>query len=324
MSRLRAALLGVLVLVLGALFVVARLCGLGGTHPGPVPTPGPSHGPSPGPSPTTAPTSPAAGPSVAPPSPTPAGALFRIGTLNWRGASHYLKDPHRGERPYDVRVPNMIDKIDDSRVSIVGFQEFEPRQERAFLRATKGHWGLVTGTSETGRRDTRDAVAYRTDVWRVDKVRTLSIVYAGRHRVRIPLARFTGLAGTPAHGHAVWVLNTHNPASVRFIGGTAVSRAYDVALEAAALRRLASRKPHTGVLFTGDMNSKTAFRDLFLGLAGPGWTTADPADEPDLIDWIMGGPGVGFAGTTVDWSTKDHARRYTDHPFVHTAVTALP
>lgn len=218
----------------------------------------------------------------------------------------------------------MIAKIANSGISIAGFQEFETRQARAFLRATGHRWGLARGTSETGAPDTRDAIAYRTDMWRLDRIRTLSIVYAGGHRVRIPLARFTARPGSPAHGHSVWVLNTHNPASVRFIGGTATSRAYDVAVEAAALRRLARDQPRTGVLFTGDMNSKTAFRDLFLRLAGPGWKSANPPRATRVIDWIMGGPGVRFSGTVIDWSTKDGARRYTDHPFVHTDVVSLP
>jgi hypothetical protein len=33
---------------------------------------------------------------------------FRIATLNWRGASHYNKNTHPGERPYSAPVPNMV------------------------------------------------------------------------------------------------------------------------------------------------------------------------------------------------------------------------
>ena len=63
---------------------------------------------------------------------------FGIGTLNWRGASHYTKNPHPGERPYGERVPNMVSKIGASGASIIGFQEFEPPQAQAFLDATDG------------------------------------------------------------------------------------------------------------------------------------------------------------------------------------------
>jgi hypothetical protein len=313
--RLRVLAVAVVVAALAVAFLVARLSGLqNGSQPVRTPTPTPA--------PSTSPT-PSASPSPTP-RPSPRPGLFGIGTLNWRGASHYLKDPHPAERPYTVRIPFMIAKIERSGISIAGFQEFEARQARAFLRATGHRWALARGSSETGAPDTRDAIAYRTDLWRLDRIRTLSIVYAGGHRVRIPLARFTARPGSPARGHSIWVLNTHNPASVRFIGGTAISRAYDVAVEAAALRRLARDQPHTGVLFTGDMNSKAAFRDLFLRLAGPGWKSADPLRAARVIDWIMGGPGVRFSGTTIDWSTKDGARRYTDHPFVHTDVVSLP
>ena len=65
-----------------------------------------------------------------------AGGSFGIGTLNWRGASHYKKNPHPGERPYSERVPNMVTKIGASGASIIGFQEFEPPQAEAFLEPT--------------------------------------------------------------------------------------------------------------------------------------------------------------------------------------------
>jgi len=91
-----------------------------------------------------------------------------------------------------------------------------------------------------------------------------------------------------------------------------------VRAEATALGELQAPDPSTPLFLTGDMNDRARFKELFLGLAGVGWSAANPTDEQ--IDWIMGGPGVTFSGTVVDKSTNDNAHSYTDHPFVHTGV----
>ena len=82
-----------------------------------------------------------------------------------------------------------------------------------------------------------------------------------------------------------------------------------------AFGRLQAAEPSTPLFLAGDMNDKARFKRLFLSLAGPGWSAANPSDKQ--IDWIMGGPGVSFSGAVVDQSTNDRAHRYTDHPFVH-------
>ena len=124
--------------------------------------------------------------------------------------------------------------------------------------------------------------------------------------------RFTSTGGLGS----VWVLNTHNPANA--VGGTDAMRDAAVRAEAQALRQLQAAEPSTPLFLTGDMNDRARFKRLFLSLAGPGWSAANPSDEQ--IDWIMGGPGVSFSGTVVDQSTNDKAHNYTDHPFVHTTA----
>ena len=316
-----AAIVGTLVVVLalGAVLLVSR----SGYRGSPRPTATPQSAPAT----PTAPTTAATGPGQTLPSDLPtlpprprATFTFRIGTLNWRGSSHYHHDPHPGERPYYARAPHMIAKVRASGISVAGFQEFEGPQAAYFLNHTRGAWQIVPGRRNGGKRvDTRDAIAYRTADWRFLGVRYVDIAYAGRSHVQIPLAH---LGST--HGNwSIWVLNTHNPVSGHGIGGTVSRRADDVRIEALALRSLARRSPATGVFFTGDMNSKTAFRDLFLAIAGKGWKTAEP-NATGMIDWIMGGPGTEFGATVIDRSTRDNAVRYTDHPFVHTTVTRSP
>jgi endonuclease/exonuclease/phosphatase family metal-dependent hydrolase len=238
------------------------------------------------------------------------GGDFGIGTLNWRGASHYKKNPHPGEQPYSTRVPNMVAKINASGASIIGFQEFEPPQAQAFLDATHGQWALARGRVH-GHADARDAIAYQPSAWTVAETRYVQINYGGTPE-DIPLVRFSSTTGIGD----VWVLNTHNPADV--VNGSNALRDSAVRAEAKALRQQQASDPATPLFLTGDMNDKARFKQLFLSLA-PGWSTANPTAKQ--IDWIMGSPGVTFTGTVVDRSTNDNAHAYTDHPFVHTTAT---
>lgn len=237
------------------------------------------------------------------------GGTFGIGTLNWRGASHYKKNPHPGERPYSERVPNMVTKIGASGASIIGFQEFEPPQAEAFLEATGGAWEIVAG-KRRGHSSTADAIAYQPSAWKVDEVRYVSIRYGGP-MIQVPLVRLTSTSGLGS----IWVLNTHNPANA--VGGSDAMRDDAVRAEAEALGKLQAVEPSTPLFLTGDMNDRARFKRLFLSLAS-GWSAANPSDQQ--IDWIMGSPDVTFSGTVVDQSTNDRAHKYTDHPFVHTSA----
>jgi hypothetical protein len=238
------------------------------------------------------------------------GGAFGLGTLNWRGASHYKNNPHPGERPYGERMPNMVTKIGASGASIIGFQEFEPPQAQAFLKATNGAWAIVKGKNGRGKSSTANAIAYQPSAWKVDEVRYVSIRYGGP-MIQIPMARFTSTSGLGS----IWVLNTHNPAGA--VGGTIAMRAAAVRAEASALQQLQDAEPNTPLFLTGDMNDQARFKRLFLSLV-PGWSSANPSDKQ--IDWIMGSPAITFSGTVVDQSTNDKAHQYTDHPFVHTSV----
>ena len=297
-----------------------------------------------------------------------AGGLIdsvRIGTLNWRGASHYSRNPHPGERPALERLPNMIEAIDAAGTSVVGFQEFEPVQAQGFLEATDGNWKLVPGRVR-GHPDTRNAIAYQPSAWTVLETRYVTISYGG-NPVDIPLVKLgaiTPAAGSPSamaasesttepshepstepsHDPAdrpshdpvdrpthepadistagatapasLWVLNTHNPADA--VGGSSAMQDAAVRAQAAALNRAATEDPKVPLLFVGDMNDRGRFKEQFTAAAQAGWSAANPSDEQ--IDWILGSPSVTFTDTVVDTSTNDGARRYTDHPFIHTTA----
>ncbi|MBZ5735352.1 transglycosylase SLT domain-containing protein [Nocardioides sp. TRM66260-LWL] len=241
---------------------------------------------------------------------TSTGGMFGIGTLNWRGASHYESNPHPGERPYRVRVPNMVAKVGASGASIIGFQEFEPPQAADFLNATHGAWAIVKGRAH-GKPATANSIAYQPGVWTVAEVRYVTIKYGGP-TVQIPLVRFTSTKGIGS----IWVLNTHNPADV--VNGSDAMRDDAVRAEANTLRQLQASEPTTPLFLTGDMNDKARFKNLFLTTAGSGWSSANT--DGNQIDRIMGSAAVTFSGTVVDQSTNDNAHDYTDHPFVYTGA----
>jgi murein DD-endopeptidase MepM/ murein hydrolase activator NlpD len=247
----------------------------------------------------------------------PSTGGFGIGTLNWRGASHFTTNPYPSERHYSVRVPNMVEKITGSGASIIGFQEFEQPQADAFLKATGGTWDLVLGRRR-GTPSSADALAYQPGAWRVDEIRYVTIRYGGALS-DVPLVRFTSTSGLGS----IWVLNTHNPANS--IGGTDAGRDDAVRAQAKALREIQAAEPGVPVFFVGDMNDRERFRSTFLAQIGPGWTAANPTSQQ--VDWVLAGPGVTFTGVVVDRTTNDGARNYTDHPYVHATAqlaTATP
>ena len=204
------------------------------------------------------------------------GGSFGIGTLNWRGASHYEKNPHPGERPYGERVPNMVTKIGGSGASIIGFQEFEPPQAQAFLEATNGAWAIVKGKNGRGKAAAANAIAYQPSAWKVDEVRYVSIRYGGP-MIQVPLVRFTSMSGLGS----IWVLNTHNPAGA--VGGSDAMRDAAVRAQARELQQLQGAEPSTPMFLTGDMNDRAGFSRLFLSLAS-GWSSANPRDKQIDLD----------------------------------------
>lgn len=201
----------------------------------------------------------------------------------------------------------MVDKINDSGASLIGFQELQRPQAKAFLQATEGQWKIVAGRAR-GREAPVNSIAYLPRLWRPTQVRYVPIEYS-TWVTELPLVRFASRRGLGP----IWVLNTHNPADV--VGGSNALRDAAVRAEAKALRRVRASEPKAAVFFTGDMNDRARFKRRFAAKVGDRWSAANPTD--DEIDWVMGGPGVTFTDVVVDQSTDDDGYRYSDHPFIH-------
>lgn len=230
-----------------------------------------------------------------------------VGTLEWRGASKDTTHPLPGQSPYATRVPAMIDAINGSGATIVGFQQFEGPQARLFSQRVHGHWALLN-SKKNGASSTDNAIAYQPKLWTPVATKYVTI-QDGSVSVGSPLVKFTS---TGAGAASVWVLNLNNPTRPRQAAAT-------VTAEAKAAKTIAATQLGVGVVVLGDANNQGTFKTTFIAQAGTGWTAANPTNS--VVDWILGSPGVTFSSTVVDQATNDGARQFTDQPYLYTGIT---
>ena len=133
-------------------------------------------------------------------------ATVTVGTLEWRGASKDRTDPLPGQSPYAARVPTMIDALNGSGATIVGFQEFEAPQARLFTKQVHHRWALVTSRGN-GVPSTDAAIAYQPQLWTPAVTRYVT-AKDGSASVGLPLVKFTS---TGTASESLWVLNLNNP-----------------------------------------------------------------------------------------------------------------
>jgi len=243
---------------------------------------------------------------------------FRVASFNVLGASH---TGPRGNKPAwrhartAPRVRTQVGLLDSEGVSVVGMQEFEPKQVRAFQRRTGGRWSEFPGLA--GGRAGANSIAWRTDTWTAVETHTIGIPYFGGQRWPMPYVRLRH-AQT---GAEVWFVNVHNPASTPRWGNNARWRALATRLELALVRRLRADGP---VVMTGDFNEKAVVlcRVLGSGLMQPaGGTGTCAPPRGSSVDWIFGTNEVEFS--QVAWRRTAAVRSSSDHPLV-VATAVVP
>lgn len=235
--------------------------------------------------------------------PVPAGEGVLVASYNVLGASHTTGGPgsRRGFQTWDKRLPRVVDLVNQTGVTLVGFQEMQREQHDAFLAQAPG-WATwhPSGT-------TVNAVAWRTDTWTMVAHRSLMVPYFNSDQP-MPLVQLQHESGVK-----VWVLNVHNPADTH--GPAQAKRDEAVRREIAALDAL-----NAPALWMGDMNDTTGFYCPATAAgftpAAPGGSTSPCRVPPDTrIDWIVGTPEVEFSGWTL---VRDEAA--SDHPMAVTAI----
>jgi endonuclease/exonuclease/phosphatase family metal-dependent hydrolase len=200
--------------------------------------------------------------------------------------------------------------LNHHRADVVGFQELQRRQARAFERRTHGAFALWSGS-----RDTENSIAWRKSAFAFVAGTTQAIPYFGGRTRQMPVV----LLRSKVSGQEIYFVNVHNPAHRRSAHWRKVAMAREVAL----VRQL--RTHGAPVLVTGDLNERdrafcrlTATGDLHTPAGG---SHDDGACRPPAygpVDWVFGSPGVDYSSFTVDRATR--LRRISDHPMVVTRV----
>jgi endonuclease/exonuclease/phosphatase family metal-dependent hydrolase len=297
---------GFVLIVIAAVWTV--LSGGPSDRGGAQPTPSGSPLPTPSvqsPSPTPAP--------VPAPSASPSPDSFVLATFNTLGSSHTSRSgklPELGSGAQ--RTPGMIGYLSRHHVDVVGLQEFQGPQFRAFKRLAGSTYGVWSASD-----DTENAIAWRRDRWELVSGRTFAVPYFGGHVRHMPIVRLRDRTT----GRVVVFVNVHNPADTRQFHAQGAFRSAAVAREAALLRRLV-RQGHP-VFLTGDLNDS---HSVFCGLTRRGLMVSasggrtspcrPPADSG--IDWIFGRGGFTFTDYTRD--RRPRIDGTSDHPIVTTRV----
>lgn len=250
---------------------------------------------------------PASDPAAAVTAQRPRSDVFQIATFNVLGGSH------RAARSGTARMNGAVSYLNKHRVSLVGLQEFEPKQYAAFKRKTGTRWGVVGAPSRSGKSvDRRNAVAFRKSRFRLVRASHLAIPYFHGKRVNIPVVKLRSLT----NGKTFTIVNTHNPADTH--GRAQRHRNEATRRQVALVKRL--RSQGATVFVTGDMNEKQRYfcamtRSGQMKSASGGSTGRRcRAPKANGIDWIFGSRNVKFSRWTSDKTTR--SRGVSDHPIV--------
>ncbi len=203
-------------------------------------------------------------------------------------------------------------------VDVVGFQEFQLDQARAFLRIRGGAYDVYPGTS-MGGKGAQNSIAWRTDMWEKMHAYTVAIPYFNGNTMPMPVV----LLRHRATGQPAFFTNFHNPASTRRHPNSDGARRRALLREVALVNRLWRSTDHP-VFLTGDLNEKAEAFCALVGrtplIAANGGSASGRCrpPRPINIDWIFGAGGVSFSNYRADRSPL--VRRTTDHPMIVSRV----
>jgi len=248
---------------------------------------------------------------------------FRVSSFNVLGAMHTSSkgSAHPRWPAGPSRIGRAVGLLRAYDISVVGFQEFEVPQYRAFLGATGGSWGVYPGDS-LGSQPTDNSIAWRRSDWTLVEAATTPIPYYGP---AIPMPHV--LLRNVHTGREVWFANYHNASND--YGNAQGKRDAAVRIEAALVRQLAA--DGTPVIETGDYNDRQRAACPMMSLAGmhasdgstySGARCSVPMRPYPTVDWVFGTPAVAFSGHVADWSTR--AREISDHEMIRTSASVAP
>lgn len=235
-----------------------------------------------------------------------------VASFNVLGSSHTRGDARFASGV--SRTNGVVELVRRHDVEVVGFQEMQADQLRAFLDQTSGQYDVYPGFT-LRRLDTENSLAWDRTAWEAIEKRTVDIPYFNGNLRPMPVVKLRNLAT----GMTAWFVNVHNPATNRKHPGQDGWRRKAIRMEVALMRRLSE----TGipVFLTGDMNEREeAFCPITGGApmkAARGGTHENGvcrAENPTSVDWIFGHRDVGFSDYVEDRSRL--VRRTSDHAMI--------
>ena len=239
---------------------------------------------------------------------------FKIGSFNVLGASHTAPGGNKASRPSGVeRMKLAVEAIQKHKLDVVGLQEVEPGQRKAFMQDTKNQFDMYPG--KYGGADPVNSIAWRKDKFEFVKGTNVTVPYFEGRDKKMPVV----LLKSKETGQRVWVMNVHNPADTKSHPHNEKNRDLATQKEMAFIKHLEKTTGHP-VILTGDMNEKAEARQQIT--KGTDMTAAmngkNPRSQQVGIDWIFGSHGVHFDGFDRDTSNK--VRRASDHPLIYSNV----
>lgn len=239
---------------------------------------------------------------------------FTLATFNTLGSSHTsAQGKAPGLASGAVRTHGVVDLLDKYGVDVVGLQEFQTAQSRAFATLAGDRYATYSAPG-----DTENAIAWRRERWELVSGRTFAVPYFDGHLRQMPVVR---LRDRSTGQEAVFV-NVHNPADTRAFPRQAEWRAAAVRAEVNLVRSLSAGG--APVFVTGDMNDR---RHVYCAMttsaamrsaSGAGTGADCQPSAHSGIDWIFGPEAIRFTDYTAD---RGPVRDGTsDHPFVVSRV----
>jgi endonuclease/exonuclease/phosphatase family metal-dependent hydrolase len=238
------------------------------------------------------------------------GSGFTIATFNLLGHSHTQpggKAPGMASGP--TRIRWAVRLLNRHRVDVVGLQEFQSPQHRAFTAAARGAWAVFPGPGP------HNSIAWRRNSFTLTGSTRVPIPYFDGQPVRMPVVRLRHNGS----GQELLVVNVHNPADTRTHPRQGRWRRIAKQRESSLVHRL--RRDHgLPVFLVGDMNETTSYHcaltasGLITSAAG-GSRTGRSCTPPrrTLIDQILATRPARFTEYTVD---RGPLGRISDHPLV--------
>jgi len=242
---------------------------------------------------------------------------FVLATFNVLGHSHTVPGGERkGWAASGSRMHWAVQLLDQYAVDVVGLQEFQRPQKRAFLQLAGDRYAVYSPAG-----DTENSIAWRRTRWTFVKADTFTIPYFDGHRRRMPVVMLSDRAS----GEVSVFVNVHNPADTARFHHQQPFRNEAIRREVALIRELETRY-QVPIYLTGDLNDRdSAFCSLTTGgllQAAAGGNTDKSCQPPAYhgIDWILGTSLTRFGAHTV---VRDSlVSKTTDHPLVLARATS--